>query len=204
MKIKVCGMREPDNIEAVAALPIDYMGFIFYKKSPRYVHEYLDFNYDANIERIGVFVNEKIEKIFDTIDEYDLHGVQLHGQEPPQYLDDLRLLMPFDCTIIKAFAVDETFDFTTTSSYEGVADYFLFDTKSPNHGGTGIKFDWSILEKYTGETPFFLAGGIAPDDINLIKSLNIKQLYALDLNSKFETKPAVKDVGLLKNFISAL
>ena len=197
-------MREPDNIAAVSKLPIDYIGFIFYKKSPRYVHEYIDFNDTNNQQRIGVFVNEKLEKVFDTFDEYFLDGVQLHGQEPPAYLDDLRLLMPHDFTIIKAFAIDETFDFTTTEIYDGVADYFLFDTKSPNHGGAGIKFDWSILKNYTGETPFFLAGGIAPEDVDVIKTLNIKQLYALDLNSKFETRPALKDVAQLKMFLNAL
>ena len=149
-------MREPDNIAAVSKLSVDYMGFIFHKKSPRYVHEYIDFDAPDNVVRIGVFVNEKLEKVFEIFDEYLLDGVQLHGQEAPAYLDDLRLLMPHDFIIIKSFAIDDTFDFSTTETYDGVADYFLFDTKSPQHGGTGIKFDWSLLENYMGETPFFL------------------------------------------------
>ena len=203
LKIKVCGMRDPSNIVAVSALPIHFMGFIFYEKSLRFVTHTHDISACADdLTKVGVFVNAEIEYILHKLDQYDLDAVQLHGSETPQYIADfstelwlkLKLMANVDIEIIKAFSVDSDFDFETTKSYSELVKYFLFDTKSPQHGGAGIKFDWSILEKYDSEVPFLLAGGISENDVEIIKSLTISQLYGLDLNSKFEIEPALKDV----------
>ena len=213
MKIKVCGMRNPSNIEAVSTLPIHFMGFIFYEKSPRFVTHTHDISAcPDDLTKVGVFVNAEIEYILHKIDQYDLDAVQLHGSETPQYIADfsrelwlkLKLMANIDVEIIKAFSVDSDFDFETTKPYSELVKYFLFDTKSPQHGGAGIKFDWSILEKYDGDVPFLLAGGISENDVEIIKSLTISQLYGLDLNSKFEIEPALKDVEKLKTFLEKL
>ena len=213
MKIKVCGMRDPSNIEAVSALPIHFMGFIFYEKSPRYVNQSDDISAcPDDLTKVGVFVNAEIDYILHKINQYDLDAVQLHGSEIPQYITDfskelwlkLKLMANIDVEIIKAFSVDSDFDFETVKPYSELVKYFLFDTKSPHHGGAGIKFDWSILEKYDSEVPFLLAGGISENDAEVIKSLTINQLYGLDLNSKFETEPALKDVEKLKTFLERL
>ena len=213
LKVKVCGMLDPSNIEAVSALPIHFMGFIFYEKSPRFVTQTHDISAcPDDLTKVGVFVNAEIEYILHKIDQYDLDAVQLHGSETPQYIADfstelwlkLKLMANVDIEIIKAFSVDSDFDFETTKSYSELVKYFLFDTKSPQHGGAGIKFDWSILEKYDSEVPFLLAGGISENDVEIIKSLTISQLYGLDLNSKFEIEPALKDVEKLKTFLEKL
>ena len=213
LKVKVCGMRDPTNIEAVSVLPIHFMGFIFYEKSPRFVtHTYDISSCPDDLTKVGVFVNAEMEYILHKIDQYDLDAVQLHGSETPQYIADfskelwlkLKLMANIDVEIIKAFSVDSDFDFETVKPYSELVKYFLFDTKSPHHGGAGIKFDWSILEKYDSEVPFLLAGGISENDVEVIKSLTINQLYGLDLNSKFEIEPALKDVGKLKIFLEKL
>ncbi len=202
MIIKVCGMREPENIEAVSKLPIDYLGFIFYEKSPRFVSQRVR---DAAIgqKKVGVFVNADIDFVLSKVIDNQLDIAQLHGSEPPQYLADLKARKP-NLTLWKAFSVDADFDFDQTLQYENLADIFLFDTKTPQHGGAGVKFDWSLLEKYKGKTPFLLAGGITPDDTDVVKSLKIKQLAGLDLNSKFEISPAFKDVEKLRLFIQKI
>ena len=165
-----------------------------------------------DLTKVGVFVNAEIEYILHKIDQYDLDAVQLHGSETPQYIADfsremwlkLKLMANIDVEIIKAFLVDNDFDFETTKPYSELVKYFLFDTKSPQHGGAGIKFDWSILEKYDSEVPFLLAGGISENDVEIVKSLEINQLYGLDLNSKFEIEPGLKDVEKLKTFLEKL
>jgi phosphoribosylanthranilate isomerase len=202
-KIKVCGMRDAANIAALSALPIDYFGFIFYEASPRFVERYVELS-GIQQQKVGVFVNASLDLVGQKIHDYALDVVQLHGAETPQYLDTLKENEP-TTKIWKAFAVDATFDFDTTNAYDGRADMFLFDTKTPKHGGTGQKFDWTILEKYKGNTPFLLAGGIAPDDALAVKNIFEKMdtIYGVDLNSRFETAPAVKDVVLLEHFIHA-
>ena len=206
-------MRHPSNIEAVSALPIHFMGFIFYEKSPRFITHTHDISAcPDDLTKVGVFVNAEIDYILHKIDQYDLDAVQLHGSETPQYIADfsrelwlkLKLMANIDVEIIKAFSVDNDFDFETTKPYSELVKYFLFDTKSPQHGGAGIKFDWSILEKYDGEVPFLLAGGISENDVEIVKALTINQLYGLDLNSKFEIEPALKDVEKLKTFLEKL
>ena len=209
-------MRESANIVAVGALPIHFVGFIFYEKSSRFVHDAIETlrSCPEDLTRVGVFVNADIDVVLNKIIEFELNAVQLHGTETPLYVHDLALMMwrkhkiqpNVEVEIIKAFSVDDQFDFAKTGDYEGLVDYFLFDTKTPNYGGAGIKFDWSILKKYTGETPFLLAGGITENDVVAVLQLEkeIPQLYALDLNSKFEIAPALKDVEKLKGFIGKL
>lgn len=209
-------MRDAANIAEVGALPIHFIGFIFYDKSPRYVMDAIETlrSCPDDITRVGVFVNADIDYVLDKIIAYELNAVQLHGSETPLYVNDLALMMwkkhkiqpNVEVEIIKAFSVDEDFDFDKTKDYEGLVDYFLFDTKTPKYGGAGIKFDWSILKKYTEETPFLLAGGITEHDVEAVLKLQaeIPQLYGLDLNSKFELAPALKDMAKLRGFIEKL
>jgi phosphoribosylanthranilate isomerase len=214
MKIKVCGMRDAANIEAVGALPIHFMGFIFYEKSARYVSDEIDTltTCPPDLTRVGVFVNADIDFVLEKIEKHELHAVQFHGTEVPQYLADfssqlksnLKMEALTDIEIIKAFSVDSTFDFDVLNAYQSDVNYFLFDTKTPQHGGSGQKFDWSILHQYRLNIPYLLAGGINENDAELVNSLNFEQLYALDLNSKFEIEPAVKDVDKLKHFLEEL
>lgn len=206
MKIKVCGMKNPENILALAKLPIDYMGLIFYPKSPRYIQ-----NLDSsvlnilpdNIDRVGVFVNENIESVLEQINKYKLSVVQLHGSESIEYCYAIKAEFP-NLSLIKAFNISEEADFLSTKEYENACDFLLFDTKTSQHGGSGIKFDWSILNQYKGKLPFFLSGGISVEDVKAIKSISHPQLYALDLNSKFELEPGLKNIDLLVQFINQL
>ena len=206
MKIKVCGMRDANNIRQLIQLPIDYIGFIFYEKSARYVQlipEIIHSELFNKIRKVGVFVNADIDFILKKIEEFNLNAVQLHGKETPQYLIELRI-KSLNLEIWKVFSVDDTFDFNETKGYEALADKFLFDTKTPLHGGSGQKFDWEILKNYNGQTPFFLSGGISAADTKGVKSIRHPQFFGLDLNSKFEISPAFKDVEMLRKFISNL
>ncbi len=206
-------MREAANITEVGALPIHFMGFIFYDKSPRFVTDAIEVlrSCPDDLTRVGVFVNADIDYVLDKILEYELNAVQLHGSETPLYVHDLAVFMwkkhkiqpNVEVEIIKAFSVDADFDFNKTKDYKGLVDYFLFDTKTPNYGGAGIKFDWSVLKKYAEETPFLLAGGITEHDVEAVLTIKAEmpQLYGLDLNSKFEVEPALKEVEKLREFI---
>lgn len=206
MKIKVCGMKNPNNIEELSFLSINYMGFIFYPKSPRYIAglkpEILNILSDST-KRVGVFVNEKIASLFKTIEKYGLDAVQLHGNETPQYCEDLIETFP-EITIIKALSISDIMDIEKTDEYEEVCDYFLFDTKTSQYGGSGQKFNWEILNSYKGNKPFFLSGGISMEDIEEIKNIQHPNLYGLDLNSKFESEPGLKDLYLVKKFIKKI
>lgn len=206
MKIKVCGMKNPENIQALAQLPIDYMGLIFYPKSPRYIQglksSLLDILPDT-ISRVGVFVNEDISSLLRLIDKYELSVIQLHGSESLEYCSRIKDKYS-NLIIIKAFNVSELADFSKMDQYEDVCDYFLFDTKTSQHGGSGLKFDWNILNEYIGNTPFFLSGGISAEDVEAIRKISHPKLYALDLNSKFELEPGLKNIKLLEQFINQL
>ncbi len=206
MKIKVCGMKNPENIQALAQLPIDYMGLIFYPKSPRYIQELNASLLDVlpnTISRVGVFVNEDIESLFKQVDKYKLSVVQLHGYESLEYCSNIKDKCP-KLIIIKAFNVSESSDFIKMGQYVDVCDYFLFDTKTSQYGGSGLKFDWNILNEYIGNTPFFLSGGISAEDVEAIRKISHPKLYALDLNSKFELEPGLKNITLLEQFINQL
>jgi phosphoribosylanthranilate isomerase len=202
--IKICGMKFPSNILAVAALHPDFMGFIFYPKSPRFA-EHLDIAtlnaLPKSIKKIGVFVNENLENILTIATKYDLDGVQLHGTELVEMCKELRKA---GFIVIKAFPIAEAYNFKVTKAYEGACDYFLFDTKTDAYGGSGLKFNWGMLNEYIGETPFLLSGGIAADDAEAILKIEHPKFAGIDLNSKFEVKPGEKNVELLRGFIKEL
>lgn len=202
--VKVCGMRDVDNIREVEALGIDWMGFIFWPKSSRYVSEvpaYLP----KNCKRVGVFVDASIGDVMSQAETFSLDIIQLHGQESPSYIAQLtsHLSALTSIKIIKALNIATTADLEATKRYEGVVDYFLFDTKGKMVGGNGEKFDWSVLEAYHGSTPFLLSGGISPDDAERVRAFNHPKCIGIDLNSKFELSPALKDVNMLRNFLSS-
>jgi phosphoribosylanthranilate isomerase len=199
MKIKICGMREPANIRAIAGLKPDYMGLIFYRGSKRFVNgadpELVE-SLPSGIKMTGVFVNETLETVLDKMKQYSLKSIQLHGQETSGYCSSLQKALRAqdpDIELIKAFGIDQDFDFNILKKYLPVIDFFLFDTKTPAHGGSGLKFNWEILKGYSFEKPYFLSGGIGLDDLQQLKDLNDDRLYAVDLNSRFETSPGLKD-----------
>ena len=200
-------MREPDNIQAISALQPDFMGFIFYEKSPRDVSDKLSIEaikkIPAHINKVGVFVNEDLEKVKATRKMFGFSHVQLHGNESVDYCRELKKL---GISVIKVFSIEMKEDFQVVEKYSEVSDYFLFDTKSPKHGGTGLKFDWDLLENYKGKTPVILSGGIGPNDADLIKEISNKYTFieGLDLNSKFEISPALKDDRLVETFLGSL
>jgi phosphoribosylanthranilate isomerase len=197
MKIKVCGLRDPDNIKAISALAPDYMGFIFHERSPRFVDE-LSLEIlealPATINKTAVFVNENAETINKLIDKYNFDFIQLHGDESPDFCNSFR----DKAIVIKAFGVNDDFDFKQLVKYNKKVDLFLFDTKTDKHGGSGIIFDWSILDKYELDVPFFLSGGISLDNIEEVKYINHPKLYGIDLNSKFEVSPGLKSIEKLE------
>jgi phosphoribosylanthranilate isomerase len=199
-KLKVCGMREETNIHGVASVSPDFMGFIFYKKSPRYVGENFSISddLDARIHRVGVFVNEDVDAIVDLVSKHRLDFVQLHGDESPAHCKELK---GKGIGVIKVFSVDDDFDFSIVDQYRLDVDYFLFDAKGKSRGGNGIAFNWSWLENYNGTTPFFLSGGIDPDNVSEIFRLNYNQLFAIDVNSGIESAPGSKDVSKLNLLI---
>ena len=200
MIVKVCGMCEADNIRAVEALGVDWMGFIFWEHSSRCVSQrpaYLP----TRAKRVGVFVDESLDVVCQHVESFGLDVVQLHGSESPAFLHNLRNALAGAVLIVKAFSIATRDDLLQTSLYEGLADYFLFDTKAQLVGGNGRKFDWSVLAHYDGSTPFLLSGGIGPDDASLLSAFSHPRLAGIDLNSRFETAPALKNVELLKQFL---
>lgn len=220
--IKVCGMRDADNINDVSALDINWMGFIFYPKSPRYVRQissnagiipdYSSLKEKATaddagrIRRVGVFVDDMPQNIVTRVFNYHLDIVQLHGSESPVMIDNLRRTLDPDIRkgikIMKAISVKSDDDILKCKDYEGHVDYFLFDTKTPLKGGSGEQFDWSVLQSYDGATPFLLSGGIGPDDARRVRAFSHPRCIGIDVNSKFENEPAYKDVDMLRKFIS--
>ncbi len=228
MIIKVCGMRDADNIREVSELDIDMMGFIFWKDSPRFVRmisshagiipDYSEERLNKNsgkvvddqhrIKRVGVFVDDMPQTIVTRIYNYELDYVQLHGEESCIMIDNLRRTLEPDIRtgvkIIKTISVSSAEDIEKTKQYEGCVDLFLFDTKCPTMGGSGDKFDWSVLSAYKGNVPFLLSGGIGMDDVDKIKSFQHPQFAGVDVNSCFETEPGVKDVEKLRLFIEKL
>jgi phosphoribosylanthranilate isomerase len=202
LKIKVCGMKYTANREAVEKLPVDWLGFIFYAPSKRFVGTDPErFLFDAEKPKVGVFVDENAFEILALAKNLGFEWVQLHGRENPK---TCQLLKRQGLKIIKAFSVDENFDFETTLPYEKVANYFLFDTKTENHGGSGKKFNWAVLDKYDGHIPFFLSGGIGPSDAEEILKINHPKLTGVDVNSGFEDEPGIKNMDKLKKFIEEI
>ena len=222
MVIKVCGMRDARNIREVSQLGIDMIGMIFYPKSPRYVemqssHAGIIPDYvkeDINIKssktpaRVGVFVDDMVQNIVTRVVNYHLDYVQLHGNEPREMCKNLRLTLDPDIRpgikIIKAISVSDASDIQKYKEYVGAVDLFLFDTKCKTVGGSGQQFDWQVLEQYDGEVPFLLSGGIGPEDASRLHAFHHPKCIGIDLNSRFEIEPGVKDVEKLKAFLNAM
>ena len=204
MIIKVCGMRDERNIREVARLGVQWLGFIFYPRSPRYVEpgELARLDLEAiHAKRVGVFVNASPERMMTTAWTCRLDYLQLHGEESP---DDCYTLQKRGYSLIKAFPVATQEDLERTRAYEGRVDYFLFDTRCAGYGGSGRPFDWSVLAEYKGETPFLLSGGIRSGHEEAIRSLRHPRLAGIDLNSGFEREPGLKDIEKLSAFIRAI
>ena len=197
-------MKYKENIELVANLQPDYLGFIFYQKSKRHFDGKMP-TLPTDIKKVGVFVNEEVSVINELIKKHDLKGVQLHGDESALFCSELKASNKTGLEIIKAFAISENFDFSMLKNYMGVCDYFLFDTKGKERGGNGTLFDWKLLEQYPFEKPFFLSGGIGLAEADRVEKFLDSPLsnycYALDVNSKFESEPGLKKVQELKKFI---
>lgn len=197
-------MKYIDNIKLVADLKPDYLGFIFYEKSKRNFEGIIP-GLPKNIKKTGVFVNEYLEILVSLTQEYQLEAIQLHGDETPEYIIQIKKYLP-KVEIIKVFGVKDTFDFRKLEPYLDLVDYFLFDTKGKERGGNGVKFDWSVLKKYPFRKPFFLSGGIGPDDVSQIKDIQKSKLpiYALDINSQFESEPGIKKIKEVKKFKNSI
>lgn len=204
MKIKVCGMKYPENIEAIQLAKPDFLGFIFYEKSPRFVNKEILASIkklDQNIQTIGVFVNSPIDKVTQIVNQYDFDFVQLHGDESVEYT---KALSSQNIKVIKAFQIKENFNWEKVCQYTPYVAYNLFDTATSNYGGSGLKFDWQQLTTYKGETPFFLSGGITINDVSELINLDIPKLQAIDINSKFEEKPGFKNVEQTTKMINEI
>lgn len=199
LEIKICGMKHPNNILEVAALLPDYMGFIFWEKSARYFDDVIP-ELPKSIKKVGVFVNETAAIIFEKASKHVLQAVQLHGHESVAFCEELRKILPKDIEIIKVFSVQDEFDFSILEPFEAVCDYFLFDTKGNLPGGNGTTFDWKLLENYPSTKPFFLSGGIGIEELEAVKQILKTELavYAIDVNSKFETAPGLKNLKLVR------
>jgi phosphoribosylanthranilate isomerase len=202
MNLKVCGMRDPENIKEVASLRPHYFGFIFYRESPRFVGD--DFqmpSIDKEIKKVGVFVNATTDEIRAKVKAFNLDLVQLHGNESVEQCNELK---SHNVLIIKTFSIGDKFSFQDLKPYHKAADYFLFDTKGKYFGGNAARFDWSILNGYDQQTPFFLSGGLTPENIRDVNALKDMNIHAIDINSGVEFSPAVKDVSKVKQVIATL
>lgn len=205
LKVKVCGLTDPVNAEEIVRTRPDLVGFIFYYGSKRYVGNNpkgaLFNNIPSGILKTGVFVNENLSVVEDTVNKYRLEVVQLHGNELPEYCNCLKNK---GLIIIKVFEISNNFNFTSLDKYIDVCNYFLFDSKSGSRGASGFKFNWTKIEEYHFNKPFFIGGGIGPKDVSIIKKLNHKSMYGVDINSCFEISPGVKDSKRVKDFIDEI
>jgi phosphoribosylanthranilate isomerase len=207
MNIKVCGITQFKQLQQLEALNIDYAGLIFYKDSPRYMGDKISGKEikgaDFDIKKVGVFVNPGYSELLDAIDEYGLDMVQLHGNEDPELCEELSA----EVEVIKAFRIENgtTNIDEMVTPYDAACDFYLFDTAGlkESFGGTGQQFDWSVLKKAKIEKPFFLSGGIGPEDASKVKSFSHPDFFAIDVNSKFETAPGIKDMAALLKFLQA-
>lgn len=194
-------MRDSSNLQELIELKPDYIGFIFYEKSPRYVQKPPQVHMDASIKKVGVFVNASERTINEKRIAFGLDIIQLHGDESPELCF---ILKQSGAQVMKVFRIDESFDFQQTRRYQDYCDYFLFDTQTKAFGGSGQKFNWQLLKNYNNARPVFLSGGIGPDDVADIQQLKNLNLKAIDINSKFEIKPALKDIPQLSEFFKAI
>jgi len=205
LKLKVCGMKYPKNIETLTALNPDYMGFIFYPRSKRYMAGSLSSAFmkkiPESIKKVGVFVNDSFESIQFEVNRNNLSLVQLHGNEPPELCEKFKKK---EIKVIKAFQIYPDFNFNQLEIFKKSCDYFLFDTLTPKYGGSGQKFDWDLLKNYDNEKPFFLSGGIDLEDAYKIRNINNLNIHAVDINSQFEISIGLKDIQKVKMFQSKL
>lgn len=203
IKLKICGMKFSENILEISQLKPDFLGFIFYNKSPRNFEGEIP-NLPKEIKKVGVFVNASSEEILQKAEQHNLDFIQLHGNESPEFCYEIQTKIP----VIKAFSIDEDFDFGTLNEYQNSCDYFLFDTKGKNHGGNGITFDWSLLDNYKLDKKYFLSGGIslenAPKLLEFLKTKSAENCFAIDINSQFEIEPGLKNTAKITEFKSKL
>ncbi|GAB4125326.1 MAG: phosphoribosylanthranilate isomerase [Raineya sp.] len=211
MKVKVCGMKYEKNIREIATLDLDFLGFIFYDKSPRFVGKrnikLSDFVKKINKKKVGVFVEATTDFILENVEAYQLDLVQLHGGEMPSFCKNLKekLLNKYPkVEVIKVFAVQKEINFEELQDFIPHINYFLFDTKGKSLGGNGTTFDWEALQKYPFKTPFFLSGGIDIQHISALPTFSNLPLYALDINSRFELNAGLKDINKIQDFLLAL
>ncbi len=200
MILKICGMREATNIQAVEQLGLDWMGFIFFPASPRYVGEVIPY-LPRQMKRVGVFVNSSRQTILSQALKYGLTHLQLHGHESP---DECLFWKEQGYLVIKAISIKSAADFNQVENFESCVDYFLFDTKTKLRGGSGKQFDWDLLAHYHGTTPFLLSGGIGPESVAKLMRFRHPLLAGYDLNSQFETTPGMKDIPKLAAFVRAI
>jgi phosphoribosylanthranilate isomerase len=203
LKIKVCGMRGPENLRQLIAIEPDFIGFILYSGSKRFVGERFSLPADIphSIKRVGVFVDALFPAVIEWSNRLELDYIQLHGTESPEYCMELSKM---GLKVIKSFGMDDSFNFRQLKAYAPWCKYFLFDTKTPAHGGSGKQFNWKILEKYTDSLPFFLSGGISMEDTDAILSISDNRLYAIDINSRFEKAPSIKNINLIDAFMKKI
>lgn len=197
MKLKVCGMRDSQNIKELLKLKPDYMGFIFFDKSKRHAIDLdreLLRSFPSTTQKVGVFVNAPLDEVKEKVDEFRLDFVQLHGDESVEYVGEL---FAVGIKVIKVFSVGESFDFNGLKPYKGLVEYFLFDTKGKERGGNGVVFDWGILKDYDQSVPFFLSGGIDNENVEGLTEFGEMNIHAIDVNSKYEIEPGLKDMELL-------
>ena len=197
LKLKVCGMREEENIHRLSPLNPDIIGLIFYNKSSRNVDTSNTIIFPQNIKKAGVFVNENEEVIRDMLKLFHLNYIQLHGKESPLFC---KKICSTNAKVIKAFNIHENFDFNSLNAYQPYCEYFLFDSFGERAGGNGVGFNWGLLKKYKGKTPFFLSGGIDIQHSGAIKKLKHPLLIGVDINSRFEITPGVKNIQKIKKF----
>ena len=201
MKIKICGMKYPENIQEIAALQPDYLGFIFYDKSPRFVQNEIPI-LEKSITKVGVFVNATVKEIEEKAKQHQLEIIQLHGEESPDFCQSVQQLK---LKVIKSFNIDNQFNFKILNEYKNYCNYFLFDTKGQQYGGNGTAFDWQLLDQYHVSKPYFLSGGIGPENLVdlqiFLQTESARHCVALDLNSRIETQPGQKNPETLKIFL---
>ena len=203
MKIKVCGLKYKDNLDEVAALEPDYLGFIYFKKSKRYMAEKLT---EIDLRTISpvktaVFVDPTHSEVENAIEMFGYDALQFHGNESPEFCSIFRSAA---IKVIKAFSVDDEFDLNSTKAYKASCDYFLFDTKGNNAGGNGVTFNWNVLKKYDQELPFFLSGGIGPENIGHVMELKSFNIYGIDINSRVESSPGIKDINKISKVMEII
>lgn len=196
--VKVCGINNQSNMKKIDKIGIDMLGINFYLGSKRYIGN-TSITINPNIKRVGVFVDPIYDEVIQYTLECDLHYAQLHGDASPEFCKEIQE----EVKVIKAFGIDKDFDFAQVAAYS-FCDLFIFDNQTKEHGGSGQKFSWDKLKEYTGEVPFLLAGGIGPNDVDMIKSIQHPMLTGVDINSKFEFEPGLKNLALVETFVKEL